>query len=563
MTGMTTGHTTGTTMGDTNGHVIGTTRASAPAAQRSRPASPGTAARATLLRRRLLATAPTDRLLGWLGPLLAAALGGVIRFWDLGRIHTLIFDETYYVKQAYSMLLYGVEMRNNESFNHDNAAWNSGTFDPAQVFTSEADFVVHPPVGKWVIAGGEQLFGIDNPFGWRFSVALLGTLSILMVGRAARRMFGSTYLATCAALLLAFDGHHLVHSRTGLLDLIVMFFALGAFCALLIDRDRARDRLAGVLAGNPTAGDGLGPWLGLRPWRWVAGVSLGLCVGTKWSGLWFVAAFGLMTVLWDRQARGAVGVPRSWTGALVKDAIPAAFTMLGAGVATYLASWTGWFRSTTGYDRDWALTHPPSSWLDGLLPDALRSLWAYHEQIWTFHVSLTSSHDYMSNPWSWIVMGRPTSFYYEGPKRGEQGCLVDSCSSAITNMGTVPLWWGAALAIPVVAFCWALRRDWRAGAVLCGLAAGWLPWFLYQERTIYTFYAVAFVPWVVLAVTYVLGLVVGPVDATPSRRRRGIAWSGGYVLLCVAMLVFWWPILTAQVIPYQQWQWHMWFPSWV
>ena len=41
---------------------------------------------------------------------------------------------------------------------------------------------------------------------------------------------------------------------------------------------------------------------------------------------------------------------------------------------------------------------------------------------------------------------------------------------------------------------WALRRDWRAGAILAGLAAGYLPWFDYQNRTIYTFYAVAFVP---------------------------------------------------------------------
>ena len=101
--------------------------------------------------------------------------------------------------------------------------------------------MVHPPVGKWVIAAGEQIFGGASSFGWRFSVALLGTLSILMVGRAARRMFGSTLLGTIAAILLAFDGQHFVHSRTGLLDLIVMFWAFAAFCALLIDRDHSRE----------------------------------------------------------------------------------------------------------------------------------------------------------------------------------------------------------------------------------------------------------------------------------------------------------------------------------
>src|SRR4029079_5975760 len=138
-------------------------------------------------------------------------------------------------------------------------------------------------------------------FGWRFSVALLGTLSILMVGRAARRMFGSTLLGTIAAILLAFDGQHFVHSRTGLLDLIVMFWAFAAFCALLIDRDHSRDLLAGKVgalregsASSAEAGTGtrhtslvFGPWLGWRPWRWVAGICLGLATGTKWSGLFF------------------------------------------------------------------------------------------------------------------------------------------------------------------------------------------------------------------------------------------------------------------------------------
>ena len=41
------------------------------------------------------------------------------------------------------------------------------------------------------------------------------------------------------------------------------------------------------------------------------------------------------------------------------------------------------------------------------------------------------------------------------------------------------------------------RRDWRAGAVLASLAAGWLPWFWYadhNERTMFSFYAVAFLP---------------------------------------------------------------------
>ena len=142
------------------------------------------------LRLRLLGHAPTDRLWGWLGPGLIALVGGVLRFWNLDRPKALVFDETYYVKQAYSLLHYGVEMRVLDSLKKPDDAFVSGS---QNIFsTTDGDMVVHPPAGKWLIAAGEWLLGSGSGWGWRFSVALVGTLSILVVGRVARRLFGST-----------------------------------------------------------------------------------------------------------------------------------------------------------------------------------------------------------------------------------------------------------------------------------------------------------------------------------------------------------------------------------
>jgi len=347
-----------------------------------------------------------------------------------------------------------------------------------------------------------------------------------------------------------------------------MFWALAAFGALLVDRDAARARLAALVAerSRSTAAPsallaGTGPSLGWRPWRLVAGVCLGLCCGTKWSGLYFVAAFGLMTVLWDVGARRAAGV-RSWLrGGLLRDGIPAFLSVVPLALVVYLASWTGWFRSSDGWDRKWGAQHPSASF--GWVPDALRGLWHYHAEMWHFHVTLQSPHPYKTNPWSWLVQGRPTSFFYESPKRGVDGCAVSQCSKAITSLGTPTLWWGATIAVLVLLVMWAGRRDWRAGAILAGLVAGYLPWFFFQERTIYTFYAVAFVPWVVLAVTYVLGLVLGPAAASPRRRVVGALSAGSYVVVCVVLFFYFYPVYTAQVIPYVQWARRMWFPSWI
>lgn len=548
-----------------------TIAAASGAAARPAPAvtrAPSEAQLATTLRARLLGARASSVLWGWVGPLIITAIGGALRFWQLGRPHQLVFDETYYVKQGSSILRYGYERSVAPSISSvkDRAdkLFTNGTPD---VWGTAADFVVHPPMGKWMIAVGEHIFGVESSFGWRFASAVCGTLSILMIARIGRRLFGSTLLGCVAGLLLAFDGHHFVHSRSGLLDLFVMFWALAGFGALLIDRDHTRARLAQrvardrVLTGATHRLEGFGPGLGLRPWRLVAGVCLGLAIGTKWSGLFFLAAFGLMSVLWDVGARRAAGVRRWWLGGVIRDGLPAFVSLVPVALAAYLATWTGWFATKGGWDRQWGAQHPSRDF--GWVPDSVRGLWFYHVEMYRFNVGLSSSHPYQANPWSWLIQGRPTSFFYEGKKLGEDGCAVESCSKAISSVGTPTLWWGAVIAIFVLLAMWGLARDWRAGAVLAGLAGGWLPWFAFQDRTIYTFYAVAFVPWVVLAVVYVLGMVLGRPDAPPRRRLIGVSVAGSYVVTSVVLFFFFWPIYTAQVIPYAQWARRMWFPSWI
>ena len=110
---------------------------------------------------------------------------------------------------------------------------------------------MHPPLGKIFIAAGEWLFGL-TPFGWRFAVAVVGSLAILMTARITRRMTRSTLLGCVAGLLLALDGLEFVLSRTAILDIFVMFWILAAFGCLVIDRDRSRARIADAAASGLT-----------------------------------------------------------------------------------------------------------------------------------------------------------------------------------------------------------------------------------------------------------------------------------------------------------------------
>ena len=507
---------------------------------------------------RLRVPMPSSGVVGWIGPVLVTIIGGLLRFVDLGRPHAIIFDETYYPKDALGLLQYGYEQKFVENAN-DLILESDGNWRALDLFTSDPAFVVHPPLGKWTIAVGEQLFGA-TPFGWRFMVAVLGTLSILMVARIARRLTRSDLIGTLAGLLLAVEGMHLVMSRTGLLDMILMFWILAAFGLLLIDRDRTRSRLAGLVEADGLAALSTrwGPRFGLRPWRWAAALTLGLACGVKWSALWFVAFFIVLTLVWDVSARRAIGVRRPWLATILRDAPATGLSMVAIVMVVYVSTWTGWFLTDGGWARDWAADHP-----DSIVPEALRSLWHYHAEAWRFHVGLNSEHPYGSNALSWFLQARPTSFYYESIKDGSLGCPTDNCSAAVTALGNPLIWWFGIAAVIHQAWRWIGSRDWRSGAVLAGIAAGWVPWLLYLDRTIFTFYTVVFVPFVVMAVAMTLGSILGPADA-PARSRRDRAVAVTFLVLAM-VLVGWWmyPVWTGESIPYEAWRMRMWFSTWV
>lgn len=296
---------------------------------------------------------------------------------------------------------------------------------------------------------------------------------------------------------------------------------------------------------------------------------LGLAFATKWNGLYILAAFGVMAVLWDVGARRTAGAVRPYRAVLLRDLLPAFASTVPVAIGTYLVSWTGWILSDRGYYRDWAATEGKGgNWT--WLPDWLRSLWHYENQVYDFHVGLTSGHTYQSNPWSWIVLGRPVSYFYEE----EPGCAASQtgkCAREVLAIGTPLLWWAACVALLYVLWRWFFRRDWRAGAIACGVAAGWVPWFLYQERTIFLFYAVVFVPFLCLAVTMLIGALLGPAarplpggDPSGERRRMlGAIAAGVLILLIVWNFVYFWPLYTGTSIPENAWRDRMWLDSWV
>jgi dolichyl-phosphate-mannose--protein O-mannosyl transferase len=420
-----------------------------------------------------------------IAPILIAIAAFLVRIINLGSPKGLVFDEVYYVDGARDLLKYGVEV--------------SG---------SDPEFIVHPPVGKWLIASGIKLFG-DNEFGWRFASAVFGTLLILLFARLVHVLFYSPWLTALGAVLMALDGLLLVHSRTALLDLFLTFFTL------------------------------LGVFLWHRNRHIWAGIAFGLAIGCKWSAIYFVAIIGLIAVY-------RVLIAHDIRKTL--KPIAAKFAQYGLiPVFVYTLTWTGWFLSDRGWSRGWS-NNPLSSWIH------------YHSEMLNFHTGLTDSHPYEANPWSWLIMGRPTSFFYDSPK----GCSAENCAQEVLALGTPLLWWVGTIAIAVVVGYWIKslinhRIDNAANLVVLGLAAGYLPWFAMQQRTVFTFYAIIIEPFLILAIVYCAKLLLA------SGLKPVVSQSivGGILALIILCFLFFIPLFTGQVITYEDWNLRMWFDSWI
>ncbi|HEY3982123.1 MAG TPA: phospholipid carrier-dependent glycosyltransferase [Streptosporangiaceae bacterium] len=495
---------------------------------------------------------------GWAGPLLVTALGAFLRFNRLSVPKAVVFDETYYVGDAWAILKHGVELKHLQ--NADSLLAHGSTHI---LNGTRGELVAHPPLGKMMISVGEWLFGL-TPFGWRFSVALVGSLAILMLARIVRRMTGSTLLGCVAGLLLALDGLELVLSRTAILDIFVMFWVLAAFGLLVIDRDRGRERLAAAAGtdGEPGSGDPdpRGPKLGIRWLRVAAGVCLGAAVASKWNGVWYIFAFGGLVLAWDLGARRAAGFPARLAGVLRSDAkwLPVSFGVVPAVV--YIASWSGWFATPYGYDRTGIRFSP-----GGVHTSTIVAWLQYNKWMLQFGLGLTTGQTYKSNPLGWLLLARPISFYSSClPAKGCGG--PGSTEQEILAIGTPAIWWAA---IGATLFClvwWLMRRDWRAGAAVLGISAGWLPWiwfYLHDGRTEFYYYAVTFEPFLIIAITLCLGLIIGPSAAGAGRRALGAVIAGAYLITVLANFAYLYPILAGRVIPYTAWLSRMWFRSWI
>jgi predicted membrane-bound dolichyl-phosphate-mannose-protein mannosyltransferase len=164
-----------------------------------------------------------------------------------------------------------------------------------------------------------------------------------------------------------------------------------------------------------------------------------------------------------------------------------------------------------------------------------------------YNIGLVTPHSYQANPFGWLLMIRPTAFFYDAS-------IGNDLTQYITSVANPLTWWLGVIALGFV-FWFALKRFWWPGTViLAGVAATYIPWLFFSHRTVFQFYTVSLEPFLALALAFGLTSLY--------RNGRG-SISRGLVVAAAAVSAFFMPVWLGLPVPIWFAALHYWFVTWI
>jgi dolichyl-phosphate-mannose--protein O-mannosyl transferase len=468
-----------------------------------------------------------------IGSILVFAFASIARIGWISSPQGLIFDEAYYQREAYTLLVAGYELQ-----------WPADG-DPQVLLVDQPAFSSHPPFGKWVIAFFMNLAG-DAPGAFRIGSVVCGIALVVATMIAVFLLTERLVWANLAGLLLAIDGLAIATSRIAMLDGIMTTFLVIGFVFILL---HMRSRKLGA------------PFGVLRSWLLPAGLFLGLAVATKWSALAFLLAFLVICIAFEfglnskSESHSKMHVPILRMIVLVSQLlVPAA--------AAYVTSWAGWFAGTFSYGSyldDHSSTQMPQflAWL----PLEWHPFILHHIDMATRVGSISSNHNALSEAWQWPLMLKPTLFAYEEVSAGSPGCIFEGgCVVSWSTVSNPFVWYPAVFAAVVLVWIVARQKSVLALAIIAGIFAGFGPW-LFIQRDQYFFYSIGVLPFLVMSLVFVLNRAL-EFSANPQRAKlaRGVIF--GYSMVAVLCGLFFLPLSLHTPMPTWFWDMHIWLPGW-
>ncbi len=407
------------------------------------------------------------------------------------RFYRLSFPSTYYFDEVYHALTSKLIARNDPRAYE---WWNS----PVEPNTA-VDWL-HPPLAKYSQAASMLVFG-ENSFGWRFSSAVFGVLTIAAIAWLTQVYFRKRSITLLAAFLASCDGLLLAQSRIAMNDIHVTFFIILTITLYGLFRRQLEQKK---------------PYLSFLL---LTGISAGLAMGSKWSGIYVLLAVGIAEFI------RILRTPRNWRSRLIQ--VTRMGILLGIVPAIiYLASYTHMFLQgksliclgTEVKQGQCYCSQESSTWvvvLSKLMPARKQQFEALearggckrlishfselHHQILYYQTHLTATHPYQSRPWQWVLDLRPVWLHVDYNK-ASQGIIAH-----IYNVGNPLLFWVGLAVVILTGGLFLLHRppfsSWQVGFLLSTYLLVWAPWE-FSPRIMFFYHYAPAVPLLAVLTAY-------------------------------------------------------------
>jgi dolichyl-phosphate-mannose-protein mannosyltransferase len=181
-----------------------------------------------------------------------------------------------------------------------------------------------------------------------------------------------------------------------------------------------------------------------------------------------------------------------------------------------------------------------------------------------YHDTLKATHPYSSKWFEWPLDLVPVAYYYSD-ERKDQNDPNACCVYEITSMPNPMILWFGLLCVPWVAvLAWRERNKGYTLIVLTYLLQ-WLPW-IRSPRITFAYHFYVDIPLICLCNAIILQRIW---QWRWSERGESIdRWVSGtavaaYMVIAVAGFAYFYPILAAHGIAWNQWHQRMWFGKWI
>lgn len=399
-------------------------------------------------------------------------------------------------------------------------------------FTGKYYFDIHPPLGKLLVALAAYLGGyrsgfpfleIGNSYGevpyvaFRFLPNLAGGLIPFAAFLFFQALGVSRFSSFLASLVLVFENALLVQSHFILVDPFLILFGLLGLASFFHARNRGYS------------------------WKWLlwAGFLFSASLSIKWIGLGFFSL--AIAVYFSDVLRRALPRRRDGLPLLVKGAVGLLFLPF----LFYLSVFFVHFALLPHSGPGDAFMSQAFQKGEENFPQRFLEL---NVVMYKANATLSATHPYSSQFWSWPLMLRPVYYWvkdYEGGKSGR-----------IYLLGNPLVWWLSSLGVLFGLFFWKPKRREMKTWLYLGYFLNWLPFALIGRVLFLYHYLSALVFAIAIATFYFI-------DSLGKARENGKGMiAGAIVLLALLGFLFFLPLSYGLPLSSKAYELRVWLPSW-